>query len=74
MTFIKLNPYIFEDKYDLLDKMEKLCCDRDDCHTHTLSYHSSNPNILILSLFHKGSWMFNIKYNLEETIITSRCK
>ena len=64
--FVKLNPYIFSDRHKSLDKMEYLCCEgQTDNHTHTLSYHKKNPNIWILSLFHKGGCQYSIKYNFE---------
>ena len=31
--FIKIDPYIFEDRYKLYKKLEKICCDRSDCHS-----------------------------------------
>ena len=68
--FIKLNPYIFKDKFNFLHKMEKLCnCRRYDCHTHSMSYHSHSPHILILTLFHKGCFQFNIKYDFKKKMI-----
>ena len=68
--FVKLNPYLYDDKSNILDKMESICCDRDYCHNHTLSYHKKSPHILILSLFHKGCYMYSILYNYQTRSVT----
>ena len=68
--FVKLDPYIYTDTYNILQQMELICCRRDYCHNHTLSYHVKNPHILILALFHKGSFQFNIKYNFKKKEIS----
>ena len=73
-SFIKLNAYLFEDKFNLLDKLQNVCCDRNDCHTHTLSYQCKSPHIFILSLFHKGSFQYNIKYDFKKKVITFKTK
>ena len=72
--FKKLNPYIYEDKYKILDKMEKVCCDRTDIHNITMSYHIENPHVLILSVFHKGSFQYNLRYNYHKKTITYKAK
>ena len=71
--FKKLNPYIYEDKHKILDKMEKVCCDKD-CHNLVMSYHIKNPHVLILSIFHKGSIMYNIRYNYPKKTITYKAR
>ena len=68
--FIKLDPHVYSDTHNILPQMELICCERDYCHNHTLSYHTKNPHILILALFHKGSFQYNIKYNFKKKCIT----
>ena len=63
-NFVKHNIDIFNDKHNILDKMKKVCCD-NDCHTCSISYHKNNANVLWISIFHKGSFQFNIKYNYK---------
>ena len=71
--FIKINPYLFEDKNNIRDKMAHLCCQGfTDNHTFSLSYHKQNVNMFILTLFHKGGFVFNIKYNFKTKKITSK--
>lgn len=68
-TFIKLDPFMYPDKHKILDKVDKICCDKD-CHSITLSYHIKNPLLLILTVFHKGSFQFNIRYDYKKKAIT----
>ena len=65
----KLNLDIYEDKHNLLDKLQHVCCSKDDCHTYTMSYHKKCPHVIILSLFHKGSYILNLKYNFKKRSI-----
>lgn len=72
-TYLKLDPYIFNDKYKLFEKMEKLCCKRLDCHTHSMSYYIKTPHIINISLFHKGSYIYQLRYDYRKKNISINC-
>ena len=72
-AYIKLNPYLYDDKHNILDKMEKVCCD-NDCHHHSLSYHKKSPYVLIYTLWHKGANQFNIKYDFKRKCIRFKAR
>ena len=63
--FGKLNPYIFEDKHNILDKMEGLCC-----HNCSVSYLKDRSYIIWVSVFHKGGFQFNVKYNYKKKALS----
>ena len=65
----KLNIDIYEDKHDLLDKFQHVCCSRNDCHTYAMSYHEKQRHVIILSLFHKGAHIVNLKYDFKKRLI-----
>lgn len=66
--FVKLNPDLYIDQNNVLDKLQQVCCD-SECHTIAMSYHKKSPHIIVVSLFHKGTYILNLKYDLKRKTI-----
>ena len=64
-SFIQLNPYLYNDTYQILENMNRLIMLPTKRHTHSISYHLNNQTTLIFSLFHKGAYQYNINYNYK---------